>query len=177
MAAMDGGVGHPTPSVEPVFAILVASDSRFESALAGSPYEDESGSLAADLLRREGFRVLGPILLPNDELVIAGMASYIVDRGLANAVLIVGGTGASPRDVSSDAVEEMCDRLLPGFGEAFRAMTMEEDVSKSILTRAVAGLCDGAVAFAVPGSPAAVELAVKRLIAPTIRHLLGELMR
>jgi len=168
---------HPTPDVEPVFAVLVTSDSRFTALMEGSPYDDESGSTAAGILRAAGLRVLGPLILPNDELVIMGTASYLVGRGLANAVLIVGGTGASPRDVSADAVEELCDRILPGFGEAFRALTMDEDVVKSILTRAIAGTCDGAVAFAVPGNPDAVKLAVERLIVPSIRHLLGELNR
>ncbi|MGC8556375.1 MAG: MogA/MoaB family molybdenum cofactor biosynthesis protein [Conexivisphaera sp.] len=168
---------HPTPEVEPVFAVLVTSDSRFEAALRGSRYDDESGSTAARILREEGFEVLGPLILPNDELVIAGTVSYIAGRELANSIIVIGGTGASPRDVSADALEEVCDRALPGFGEAFRALTREEDAAKSILTRSTAGTCGGAVAFAIPGSPAAVEMAVKRLIIPTIRHLLGELRR
>ncbi len=168
---------HETPNVEPVFAVLVTSDSRFEALLEGARYEDESGRLARETLGEAGFRVLGPVLLPNDELTIMGVASYIAERGLANSILIVGGTGASPRDVSSDVVEEMCDRLLPGFGEAFRALTREEDVAKSVLTRATAGTLGDAVIFAVPGNPSAVELAVKRIIAPVIRHLLGELNR
>ncbi len=168
---------HPTPEVEPVFAVIVTSDSRFEAILRGGAPEDESGARAARALKEEGFEVLGPIVLPNDELTIMGVSTYIVERGLANSVLLIGGTGASPRDVSADAVEEMCDRLLPGFGEAFRALTREEDVAKSVLTRAVAGTIGDAVVFAVPGSPSAVELAVRRIIAPVIRHLLGELRR
>ncbi len=165
------------PDVEPVFAVLVTSDSRFRALLEGGSYDDESGRLAKEALEEEGFRVLGPLLLPNDELMIAGATSYLVERGLANSILIIGGTGASPRDVSADAVEGMCDRLLPGFGEAFRALTREEDLARSVLTRATAGIMGRAVVFAVPGSPSAVELAVRRIIAPSIRHLLGELNR
>ncbi len=160
-----------------MFAIITASDSRFKKMIEGGSYSDESGSTARELLEREGFKVLGPILTPNNTGVLEGLIDYLISGGLANVILILGGTGVSQRDVSVEAVEGISDRILPGFGEAFRALTRERSLERSLFTRATAGVYYGSLLFAVPGSPDAVRLAVEKLIISSVRHLLGETRR
>ena len=170
-------MSHPTVNVEPVFAVITTSDSRFKKAIEGGSYSDESGSTAKRLLEGKGFKVLGPILAPNDVKVLEGLMGYLTSEGLANVVLVIGGTGVSRRDVSVEAVEEVSDRILPGFGEAFRALTRELSLERSLFTRAIAGVHGGSLLFAIPGSPDAVRLAVEELIISSVRHLLGETRR
>ena len=170
-------MAHPTPEVEPVFAIATVSDSRFEKMMKGESFADRSGSEAKRIIEEKGFKVLGPVLLPNNLQMIEGFIEHVTGRGYANIVLLIGGTGVSQRDVSVEAVEEVSDKLLPGFGEAFRAVTREESIEKSVFTRAAAGTYGDSLIFAVPGNPEAVSLALERIILPSVKHLLGELVR
>lgn len=62
-------------------------------------------------------------------------------------------------------------KTIPGFGELFRYLTYEELGATAMTTRACAGVIDNTIIFSIPGSPHAVELAIKKLIAPEIRHM------
>jgi molybdenum cofactor biosynthesis protein B len=83
----------------------------------------------------------------------------------------------APRDVTPDTVEPLLDRVVPGFGELFRALSYEEIGSAALLSRALAGLASGCVVFVVPGSRGAVELAMQKLILPELGHLAAEAVK
>ena len=92
-------------------------------------------------------------------------------------MIVTGGTGIGPRDRTPDAVGALFDRRLPGFGELFRMLSFQDIGPAAMLSRADAGVVGDALVFLLPGSPAAVELAVRRLIAPELTHAVGQLRR
>ncbi len=83
-------------------------------------------------------------------------------------------TGISERDMRPEAVEPLLDKEIPGFGEAFRYLSYEEVGLPAILSKATAGKMDESLIFALPGSTAAVELALKELILPEMGHMIYE---
>jgi molybdenum cofactor biosynthesis protein B len=149
-------------------AVLTVSDTRTEAT-------DDSGALARDLLARAGHEA-GPRAVVRDE------ARAIRDAVLAllpvsDALVLNGGTGISPRDVTIETLEPMLDKRLPGFGELFRALSFAEVGSAAMLSRATAGILQGKPVFALPGSPEAVRLGVERLILPELGHLAAEAVK
>jgi len=94
-----------------------------------------------------------------------------------DAVLTNGGTGISRRDTTIEVVETHLDQTLPGFGELFRMLSFQQIGSGAMLSRAVGGVARGKLLFAMPGSTAAVELAMTQLILPELKHLVHELRK
>jgi molybdenum cofactor biosynthesis protein B len=91
-------------------------------------------------------------------------------RQQPTAILLTGGTGIGPRDVTYEAVTALLDKQIDGFGEHFRNLSIESVGTRALLSRAIAGTVGNALVFAVPGSPRAVELAVSRLVIPLLPH-------
>ena len=99
----------------------------------------------------------------------------LLARADIDVIFTNGGTGISRRDQTIDAIEALIEQPLPGFGELFRFLSFEEIGSGSMLSRAVAGIANGKPIFAMPGSTAAVKLAMTRLILPELGHLVSQL--
>jgi molybdenum cofactor biosynthesis protein B len=91
------------------------------------------------------------------------------------AIIINGGTGISRRDSTYEAVDEMLEKRLTGFGEIFRLLTYQDIGSPAIMSRATAGIINGRVLFSIPGSEHAVRLAMEKLILPELGHVVREL--
>lgn len=153
------------------FAVVTCSSSRFEAYRSGEGFKDLSGDLAVSLIESWGFRVTHRILLPDDLNVIRESVDKLCSMVDVDVVFISGGTGLSPKDVTVEAVRPIFEKEIPGFGEIFRMLTFQSEGSIAILSRAAAGVCRGKIVFAVPGSPKAVELALKRLILPEAAHM------
>jgi molybdenum cofactor biosynthesis protein B len=83
----------------------------------------------------------------------------------------------APRDVTPDAIEPLLDRSIPGFGELYRMLSYHEIGSAALLSRGLAGLKDGRVVFALPGSKGAVRLAMEKLILPELGHLVAQAIK
>ena len=96
----------------------------------------------------------------------ASVSQYRTAHALQNS----GGTGLSARDQTFDIVSQLIDKPIPGFGELFRHLSYQDVGPKAILSRAVAGTYKRVVIYSVPGSTPAVELAVTRIILPTLAH-------
>lgn len=92
-------------------------------------------------------------------------------------ILFNGGTGISKRDRTFDVLNRKVEKPLPGFGELFRMLSYEQVGSAAMFSRASAGVYHGKVVVSTPGSPAAVQLAWEKLIAPEIQHLAWEVVR
>ncbi|OPX75358.1 MAG: Molybdopterin adenylyltransferase [Methanoregulaceae archaeon PtaU1.Bin059] len=90
-----------------------------------------------------------------------------------NCVIVNGGTGLTPDDCTIEAVSPLMEKKIDGFGELFRAKSMEEIGTPAMLSRAVAGVCHGKAVFCIPGSTAAVTLATRDLIIPELRHIIS----
>ena len=146
-----------------ICAVITTSDTRTERT-------DESGRVATELLERAGHRVTSRDLIPNN---LAKIRAAIRRRlRSADLVLVTGGTGAGPRDVSIQAAAPLFDRELPGFGELFRMLSYDEIGSAAMLSRAALGLVKGRAICITPGSPKAVRLALEKLLIPELAHLL-----
>jgi len=95
-----------------------------------------------------------------------------------DAVLLTGGTGLGSRDRTVEAIRPLLEKELPGFGELFRVVSFQEQVgAAAILSRALAGGAKGKLVASMPGSRAAVELALTRILLPELRHAIRELRR
>ncbi|MGD8374842.1 MAG: MogA/MoaB family molybdenum cofactor biosynthesis protein [Acidobacteriota bacterium] len=156
------------PASEIACAVLTASDTR-------TPNTDQGGALLCRLLREAGHPVPLYRVVPDEPAAIrAAMAEAEADAEV-RVVLITGGTGIAPRDRTFETVEGLLQRPLPGFGELFRMLSYREVGPAAMLTRAVAGIRGRRALFSLPGSPAAVELALRELVLPELGHLVAQL--
>ncbi len=96
------------------------------------------------------------------------------DRGDIDVILVTGGTGISPRDQTYETVSGLLTKPLPGFGELFRMLSYSEIGPACMMSRAVGGLMGKVVLLVMPGSRAAVELAMDQIILPELGHLVQQ---
>jgi molybdenum cofactor biosynthesis protein B len=151
--------------------VLTVSDSRTEAT-------DESGPLIRALVEKAGHTVAVHALLKNDERKVRAQVRKWLTRGDLHAVLITGGTGLGSKDRTIEAVQPLFEKEIPGFGELFRFLSYQEQIgTTAILSRAAAGSVQGTVIVSMPGSRAAVELAMTRILIPELPHLLREIGR
>ncbi len=161
---------HAIPGFRASLAVLTVSDTRTEA-------DDRSGAAITDLLEQAGHKRFDYRILPDvPEQVAKQVRSWVQVPGL-DGVLINGGTGIAPRDTTFEAVHGLLDRRLDGFGELFRMLSYRAIGSRAMLSRAVAGIACGKLLFSMPGSTAAVTLAMTELILPQLPHLAGELRK
>lgn len=95
-------------------------------------------------------------VIPDDLLTIQGTLCELVDRQGCCLVVTTGGTGPSPRDVTPEATAAVCARMMPGFGELMRAVSLKS-VPTAILSRQTAGLRGRALIINLPGKPTAIR--------------------
>jgi len=161
------GASRPAAQV----AVVVVSDKRTLAT-------DESGPLAKSLLSDAGHIVTFFALVPNDEVQTRALVSDLIARADVDAVVLCGGTGLGAKDRTVEAVRPLLEKELPGFGELFRFISYQEQIgTAAILTRALAGSVNGKLIVSLPGSKAAVELALTKVLLPELQHLLHELRR
>jgi len=94
-------------------------------------------------------------IVPDDLEGIAGAIRDLADAGCC-LVVTTGGTGPAPRDVTPEATERVCTKLLPGFGELMRKVSLEK-VPTAILSRQTAGVCGRALVVNLPGRPKSIR--------------------
>lgn len=152
------------------FAILTVSDTRTEA-------DDASGRVLRERVEAAGHRVHDAAIVPDDvDAVRERIAGWASEAG-CEAIVTTGGTGVAARDRTVEAAESLFDRPLAGFGELFRRLSYDAIGPSSILSRATAGIVRATPVFVLPGSPAAVALALEKIILPVVGHLVGELAR
>ena len=165
-----GSRHHPHRRAAPervVVCVLTVSDTRTLET-------DTGGARVEELLVGAGHSVLPRSIVPDDAGAIAQALRAALARDGVDAVVLTGGTGIAPRDVTPEAVLPLLERVVPGFGELFRMLSYQEIGSAAVLSRALAGLASGRVVFVLPGSRGAVQLAMEKLVLPELGHLLGE---
>jgi molybdenum cofactor biosynthesis protein B len=121
--------------------------------------------------------VAGREIVSDERQAIQAALRAALERDDVQAVILTGGTGVAPRDVTPESVEPLLERLVPGFGELFRWLSYEDIGSAALLSRALAGLSGGRVVFVIPGSRGAVRLAMEKLILPEMGHLAAEAIK
>jgi molybdenum cofactor biosynthesis protein B len=139
----------------------------------GKPYTDESAELASRLLLESGHKVVYMILVSDDALMIRESLTTLLENPDVEAVISCGGTGITCSDITIETVSPILEKELPGFGEIFRRISYDLIGSSAILTRCIAGTVKGKAVFCLPGSPQAVEIALRTLIIPEVGHILA----
>jgi molybdopterin adenylyltransferase len=95
-------------------------------------------------------------LIPDDRATIEATLIALVDVERCSLVVTTGGTGPAPRDVTPEATEAVCEKLMPGFGELMRQVSLKS-VPTAILSRQTAGIRKQALIVNLPGKPAAIR--------------------
>ncbi len=119
-------------------------------------YEDLGGPAIVDYLNEVVISEWEPItvIVPDVQDTIAAAIKDFATQECA-MVITTGGTGPAPRDVTPEATEAACDKLLPGFGEQMRTASLQY-VPTAILSRQIAGLCGTTFVINLPGKPKAI---------------------
>ena len=151
-------------------AVITVSDTR-------TPDADTSGQAIVALLEAAGHVVVSRSLVPDDPARIGErLESALADHNV-QVVITTGGTGISRRDGTYEVVTRRLEKTLDGFGELFRMLSYHQVGPAAMLSRACAGLASGRIVIALPGSEAAVRLAMEKLVIPELGHLVREARR
>ncbi len=151
-------------------AVITVSDTR-------TLENDRGGALLNDLLREAGQTVVERQITPDEPTKLAALITALAGRDDIDAILLTGGTGISQRDQTFETVSGLLDKILPGYGELFRWLSFEQVGPAAMLSRAVGGVCGTTIVLTMPGSPAAVQLAMQQIILPELGHLVREARR
>ena len=151
-------------------AVITVSDTRTLET-------DSGGATLVDRLEGGGHQVVARDLVPDDPAQMERLLRDLQQRDDVDAVLMTGGTGISSRDQTYETVCGLLTKPLPGYGELFRSLSYEEIGSAAMLSRAVGGLMGRTVLLTMPGSRAAVCLAMDKVILPELSHLVREARR
>ena len=150
--------------------VLTVSDSRTLAT-------ESSGRAIVELLEAAGHTVVGRELVRDEPAEVARVVGELARRGKVRVIITTGGTGLSSRDSTFEALTTLFSKRIDGFGELFRMLSFQEIGSAAMLSRATAGVVDGCAVFLLPGSEAAVRLAMTKLVLPELGHVVRELSR
>jgi molybdenum cofactor biosynthesis protein B len=149
-------------------AILTVSDTRTMET-------DSSGALIIEYLTAEGHDIRDYAIVKDEPDQIRSTIDKWANDPEIDCILSNGGTGIAKRDTTYDVISSLIEKRLDGFGEIFRQLSFQEIGAAAILSRAVAGTYNGTLIIAMPGSTNAVRLAMERIVAPELGHLIYEL--
>lgn len=147
--------------------VLTVSDTRTEAT-------DTGGRAIAELLAAAGHTVVGRAIVKDDAERVRDAVERQIASADVDAVITTGGTGITSRDTTYEAVASLIEKRLDGFGELFRMLSYEQIGAAAMMSRATAGLARGHIVIALPGSEAAVRLAMQKLVTPELGHLVQQ---
>lgn len=151
-------------------AVLTISDTRTEQT-------DTSGAAIVGLLTEAGHEVVARGLVRDEPDAVRAFVETQLASPAVQVVITTGGTGISSRDRTYEALVGLLDLQIDGFGELFRLLSFQDIGAAAMLSRACAGLARRKVVIMLPGSEAAVRLALTTLVLPEIGHLVREANR
>jgi molybdenum cofactor biosynthesis protein B len=152
---------HTPKSLE--LAIVTVSTTR---TLA----EDKSGHWLRKRAEKK-HKVVFHDVVPDDKALIADTIRTVIEEHRAQVILVNGGTGISPSDVTIEAIRPMFEKELSAFSALFAQLSYEEIDSAALLSRATAGIVDQTLIFCLPGSLNACKLAWIELISRELGHI------
>lgn len=150
-------------------AVLTVSDTRDKET-------DKGGKTVIKYIEDANHVVQAYTIVKDEyESIHAQVKAWGHDNAI-DVIITTGGTGIAKRDVTLEAVKDLYEKEVPGFGEIFRYLSYSEDIgTKALASRAEAGVINEALCFSVPGSVGAVKLAMEKLILPEMAHLVYEI--
>ena len=141
----------PARPFKPIrIAVLTITDTRDAST-------DTSGDLLAQRIVAAGHQLAARTIEKDDAGIIAGRLNAWIDSRVADAIITTGGTGLTGRDVTPEALAQIADKHIPGFGELFRWLSYQSIGTSTVQSRACAVVARGVYVFALPGSNGAVK--------------------
>jgi molybdenum cofactor biosynthesis protein B len=147
--------------------VLTVSDTRTAET-------DSSGRAIADLLAAAGHRVARRSIVKDEPAEVVRAVSQQLDAGDVQVIITTGGTGVTSRDSTFEAIDDLLEKRLDGFGELFRMLSYHEIGPAAMMSRATAGLARGKIIVLLPGAEAAVRLAMSKLLLPELGHLVQQ---
>jgi molybdenum cofactor biosynthesis protein B len=144
--------------------VITVSDTR-------TLQDDLGGALIIQSLQQAGHRVVDRAIVIDQQEHITEAVEAMLMNPKVDAVLLTGGTGLAARDQTTEAVQQLFDAEVPGYGELFRMLSYQEIGPAAMLSRAVAGRVGRKLVITMPGSPNGVRLAMDKLIVPELAHL------
>lgn len=146
------------PDFKPLsIAVLTVSDTRQIA-------DDRSGEYLCQALQQAGHHLAARDIVPDDRTRIANqLRRWAADPGI-DIILATGGTGITGRDVTPEALDQVIDKAIPGFGELFRMISFNIIGTSTIQSRACAGVAGASLIFALPGSPSACKDAWEHIL-------------
>ena len=151
-------------------AVITVSDTRTLET-------DTGGRAVIENLTAAGHSVVSREIIPDEPGRMRPLLESLSRRDDVDVILLTGGTGISSRDQTFETVSSLLNKSLPGYGEIFRLLSYQEIGPAAMLSRAVGGVMAGKIVLTMPGSPAAVRLAMEKIIVPQLAHLLREARR
>lgn len=148
-------------------AVVTISDTRTLET-------DRGGALIVEMLTAATHTLTGRHIVRDDPAEIAPLLRQLADPDTTDAILMTGGTGIAARDRTFETVSSLLTKPMPGYGELFRMLSYEDIGPAAMLSRAVGGVLNNVIVLTMPGSMAAVRLAMEKLILPEIGHLVYE---
>lgn len=142
----------PTTETPAKIGIVTVSDRA-----SSGEYQDRGGPAIRDYLQRVLTSAWEPYsnVIPDERAVIEKTLLHLADEIGCCLIVLTGGTGPSPRDVSPEATETVCEKMLPGFGEQMRQVSLAK-VPTAILSRQTAGIRGRSLILNLPGQPQAI---------------------
>ena len=129
-------LSQPHPDSESITvncAVITISDTRTVET-------DRSGQLIQKMLTENHYKIAEYVIIKDDPELIANQLKTFANINELDAMICNGGTGIAPRDTTYDALAEILEKTLPGFGEIFRHLSYQEIGSRAIASRAIAGV-------------------------------------
>ncbi len=124
-------------------------------------YEDKGGPAIHQVLTEILTAPWEPVarVIPDDRAVIEATLEELADKEGCSLILTTGGTGPAPRDVTPEATEAVCQKMMPGFGELMRLESLKQ-VPTAILSRQTAGIRGQCLIINLPGKPASIRMTI-----------------
>ena len=134
---------------------------------------DESGEIAADMLKNDGFDLVKTGIVPDRIEDITGTLIDWIDNEHLSLIVTSGGTGLNPTDVTPQAMSQVIEFEVPGISEAMRAASLKK-TPHAMLSRAMAGVRGKCLIINLPGSPRGVRENLE-IVLPALKHGLSKL--
>ena len=138
-------------------SVFVISDTRNERS-------DKSGKVLENHIIKSGHKVFEKKFIQDNKKLIAKELKISLNNDLTSVVILTGGTGLTGRDSTPEAVKELIEKEIPGFGEIFRYISYKKIGTSSLQSRAMAGLAKNKFVFVLPGSPSACRDAWEKIL-------------
>ena len=131
-------------------ALITISDSRIDE-------DDKSGNLLKERIKNLGHIISTKIIIPDDIEKIKKNLTILSLNPSIDAIITTGGTGLTGRDSTPEAILDLSNKIIDGFGELFRQLSYKKIGTSTIQSRAIAGVINYTYVFALPGSPGACK--------------------